>query len=72
MKYQELRLNRANRVQQQSRAAEHMFHMHDPEEIAQRNARFARHQPVRVVVELVRSRVRRPRHVRHRDAGVPF
>ncbi|MCF8467728.1 MAG: FAD-dependent monooxygenase [Sneathiella sp.] len=43
-KYESLRLSRANRVQQQSRAAEHLFHMTDPDEIARRNARFARHQ----------------------------
>jgi salicylate hydroxylase len=43
-KYEALRLPRANRVQQQSRAAEHLFHMTDPDEIARRNARFARHQ----------------------------
>lgn len=43
-RYEELRLKRANRVQQQSRAAEHLFHMDDPDEIAQRNARFAKHQ----------------------------
>ena len=43
-KYQDLRLRRANRVQAQSRAAEHMFHMHEPEEIARRNARFAKTQ----------------------------
>jgi salicylate hydroxylase len=42
-KYETLRLARANRVQQQSRAAEHLFHMTDADEIARRNARFARH-----------------------------
>ena len=43
-KYEGLRLARANRVLQQSRAAENLFHMSDPEEIARRNARFAKHQ----------------------------
>ncbi|MBL4907373.1 MAG: FAD-dependent monooxygenase [Sneathiella sp.] len=43
-KYETLRLPRANRVQQQSRGGEHLFHMSDPEEIARRNARFAKHQ----------------------------
>ena len=43
-KYENLRLDRANRVLLQSRAAENLFHMSDPEEVSRRNARFARHQ----------------------------
>lgn len=43
-RYQDLRLERANRVQAQSRSAEHLFHMSDPDDIARRNARFARHR----------------------------
>ena len=43
-KYEGLRLDRANRVLLQSRAAENLFHMSDPEEVSRRNARFARHQ----------------------------
>ncbi len=41
-KYQDLRLNRANLVQQQSRNAEHLFHMSAPEDMARRNDRFRR------------------------------
>ncbi len=33
-------MERASRVQEQSRAGEHLLHMSDPEEIAGRNARF--------------------------------
>ncbi len=44
LKYQNLRIERANKVQMQSRQAEHMFQMSDADEIAQRNARFAKHQ----------------------------
>ena len=43
-RYEALRLTRANRVQQQSRAAEHLFHMTEPDEIARRNVRFARYE----------------------------
>ncbi len=43
-RYQDLRLARANRVQAQSRSAETLFHMADPEAVARRNERFARHQ----------------------------
>jgi salicylate hydroxylase len=39
-KYQSLRYERANLVQGQSRAAEHLFHMSAPDEVATRNARF--------------------------------
>ncbi len=44
LKYEDLRRDRANLVQHQSRGAEHMFHMSDQEEIAHRNARFAKLQ----------------------------
>jgi salicylate hydroxylase len=43
-RYEALRLTGANRVQQQSRAAEHLFYMTEPDEIARRSARFARHE----------------------------
>lgn len=39
-RYEALRMDRANRVQEQSRAGEHLLHMSDPDEIARRNARF--------------------------------
>lgn len=39
-KYQQLRMDRTERVQAQSRVAEKRFHMSDPAEVAQRNARF--------------------------------
>ena len=43
-RYESLRLDRANKVQKESRQAEHLFQMANPDEIAARNARFAKHQ----------------------------
>ena len=42
-KYQDLRLDRATRVQAQSRLAEKRFHMSDPIEVAERNAKFRKY-----------------------------
>ncbi len=42
-KYQVLRLDRASRVQAQSRLAEKRFHMSDPIEVAERNAKFRKY-----------------------------
>lgn len=42
-RYQALRVDRATRVQMQSRVAEKRFHMSDPEEVAQRNAKFRKY-----------------------------
>jgi salicylate hydroxylase len=42
-RYQDLRLDRTSRVQAQSRSAELRFHMRDPEQVAQRNARFRKY-----------------------------
>ena len=41
--YQALRLDRTARVQAQSRLAEKRFHMSDPAEVAERNARFRKY-----------------------------
>jgi salicylate hydroxylase len=42
-RYQDLRMDRATRVQGQSRAAEHRFHLSDPTEVAERNAKFRKY-----------------------------
>jgi salicylate hydroxylase len=42
-RYQGLRLDRATRVQSQSRAAEERFHMSDPARVAERNAKFRKY-----------------------------
>ncbi|MBK0393711.1 FAD-dependent monooxygenase [Ramlibacter algicola] len=42
-RYQDLRMDRATRVQGQSRAAEHRFHLSDPAEVAERNAKFRKY-----------------------------
>ena len=42
-RYEELRMERANRVQAGSRAAEQRLHLRDPEEVEQRNARFRKY-----------------------------
>lgn len=42
-KYQDLRMDRTARVQAQSRVAEHRFHMSDPQEVAERNARMRKY-----------------------------
>lgn len=44
LRYQGLRLERANTVQGQSRQFQATWELSDPDEIAARNARFARHQ----------------------------
>lgn len=44
LRYEQLRHDRATRVQQQSRAAEHTFHMSDASEVEARNARFEQMQ----------------------------
>ena len=44
LRYEQLRRDRATRVQQQSRAAEHTFHMSDANELKARNARFEQMQ----------------------------
>ena len=44
LRYQELRHDRATRVQQQSRAAEHTFHMSDASDVEARNTRFKQMQ----------------------------
>lgn len=41
--YQSLRMDRTARVQAQSRVAEKRFHMSDPQEVAQRNAKFRKY-----------------------------
>ena len=42
LRYQSLRMNRANLIVQQSRNAEGWYHLDKPEDIAARNARFRR------------------------------
>lgn len=42
-RYQSLRMDRTARVQAQSRVAEQRFHMSDPQEVAQRNAKFSKY-----------------------------
>jgi len=44
MRYAALRQPRTRQVQEASRAAERLFHLEDPREVARRNARFARAQ----------------------------
>lgn len=41
--FQSLRMDRANRIVQHSRAAEGWYHLEDPAEVARRNDRFRRH-----------------------------
>lgn len=42
-RYEQLRMHRTERVQAESRVAEHRFHMSDPQEVAQRNARLRKY-----------------------------